>query len=70
MPCTLESYSPTIVGSATDQCSSAVATIETPATASKKYRRETTPGVMPDSTHRCPEYVWGDEGPVNESASR
>ena len=24
------------------------------------------PGELPDSRHVNPEYVWGDEGPVNE----
>ena len=52
MSCVHESYS--------------VATIELTATESKKYRHKIRPRVLPDSTHRCPEYVWGDEGPVNE----
>jgi hypothetical protein len=66
MSCALESYASTLAGSATDQCSSSVATSELSAAESKKYRRKTGLHVMPDSTHRCPEYVWGDEGPVNE----
>jgi hypothetical protein len=66
MSCALESYASTIVGSPTDLSSSSGATIERLATESKKCRRKTSPRVMPDSTHRCPEYVWGDEGPVNE----
>jgi hypothetical protein len=66
MSCALESYASTIVGSPTDQCSSSVVTSELSAADSKKYRRRDRPRVMPDSTHRCPEYVWGDEGPVNE----
>jgi hypothetical protein len=66
MSCALESYASTPVGSATDLSSSSVATIELTATEPKKYRRKTGLHVMPDSTHRCPEYVWGDEGPVNE----
>ena len=64
MSCVLESYSSTVAGSATDQCS--VVTIELPVTESKKYRAKSKPRVLPDSTHMCPEYVWGDEGPVNE----
>jgi hypothetical protein len=66
MSCALESYASTLVGSPTDLSSSSVATIELTATESKKYRRKSAPRVMPDSTHRCPEYVWGDEGPVND----
>jgi hypothetical protein len=64
MSCALENYASTSIGSQTDQCS--VVTIELPATESKKYRRSSRPRVLPDSTHMCPEYVWGDEGPVNE----
>jgi hypothetical protein len=66
MSCALENYASTIVGSPTDQSSSSVVTIDLGATEAKKYRRKTGLRVMPDSTHRCPEYVWGDEGPVNE----
>jgi hypothetical protein len=22
--------------------------------------------IIPDTTHICPQYVWGDEGPVND----
>ena len=64
MSCALESYSSTFVGSPTDQCS--VVTNELPAPESKKYRAQSRSRVLPDSTHMCPEYVWGDEGPVNE----
>ena len=41
-------------------------TIELTATKSEKYRHKATPRVLPDSRHVNPEYVWGDEGPVNE----
>jgi hypothetical protein len=64
MSCTHESYF--IVGSEADQCQNSVVTIELTATEAKKYRHKIRPRVLPDSTHRCPEYVWGDEGPVNE----
>jgi hypothetical protein len=64
MSCVHESYA--IVGSETDQCPSSVVTIELTAIESKKYRNKISPRALPDSTHRCPEYVWGDEGPVNE----
>jgi hypothetical protein len=64
MSCALESYSSTVAGSPTDQCS--VVTNELPVAESKKYRAKSRPRVLPDSTHMCPEYVWGDEGPVNE----
>jgi hypothetical protein len=66
MSCALESYASTLAGSPTEQSSSSGSTIELTVTATKKYRRTTGLHVMPDSTHRCPEYVWGDEGPVNE----
>ena len=64
MSCALESYS--IAGSQTDQCQNSVATIELTATEAKKYRHKARPRALPDSTHMCPEFVWGDEGPVNE----
>jgi hypothetical protein len=63
MSCTLESYS--VASLETDQCQSSDVKIELTATESKKYRQIRS-RVLPDSTHRCPEYVWGDEGPVNE----
>jgi hypothetical protein len=64
MSCALENHSSTVADSPTDQCS--VVTIELPAPESKKYRAKSRQRVLPDSTHMCPEYVWGDEGPVNE----
>jgi hypothetical protein len=64
MSCAHESYS--VTGSETDQRQNSVVSIELTATESKKYRHQIRPHVLPDSTHRCPEYVWGDEGPVNE----
>jgi hypothetical protein len=64
MSCALENDASTSIGSQTDRCS--VVTIELPASESKKYRRRSRPRVLPDSTHMCPEYVWGDEGPVND----
>jgi hypothetical protein len=33
---------------------------------SKKYQSRIKPRVMADSTHTDPEYVWGDEGPIND----
>ena len=33
---------------------------------SKKYQHDIKPGVIRDSTRTAPEYVWGDEGPINE----
>jgi len=63
MSCAHESYP--IAGSETDQCQNSDVKIELTATESKKYQ-QIRPRVLPDSTHRCPEYVWGDEGPVNE----
>ena len=64
MSCAHENSS--VARSETDQCQNSVVTIELTATKSKKYRHKIRPRVLPDSTHRCPEYVWGDEGPVNE----
>ena len=64
MSCVHESYA--IVGSETDQCPISLVTIELTAIESKKYRQQIRSRVLPDSTHTCPEYVWGDEGPVNE----
>jgi hypothetical protein len=62
MSCAYENSS--VARSETDPCQNSVVTIELTATEPKKYRHKTR--VLPDSTHRCPEYVWGDEGPVNE----
>jgi hypothetical protein len=64
MSCAHES-SP-VANSQTDQCQNPVVTIELTATEAKKYRHKARPRALPDSTHMCPEYVWGDEGPVNE----
>ena len=64
MSCALENYASTSIGSQTDQCS--VVTMELPATESKMDRRRNRPRVLPDSTHMCPEFVWGDEGPIND----
>jgi hypothetical protein len=64
MSCAHESYS--IVGSETDQAQNSVVTIELTATKPEKYRHKIRPRVLPDSMHVNPEYVWGDEGPVNE----
>ena len=33
---------------------------------SKRYQHEIKPGVIRDCTRTVPEYVWGDEGPINE----
>jgi hypothetical protein len=33
---------------------------------SKKYQHKIKPGVIRDCTRTIPEYVWGDEGPINE----
>jgi hypothetical protein len=33
---------------------------------SKGYRHEVRSRTVPDSTHADPEYVWGDEGPIND----
>jgi hypothetical protein len=32
----------------------------------RKYQDSTTPRTIADSTHTCPEKVWGDEGPIND----
>ena len=64
MSCALESYSAD--GLQSDQCQNFAVTIDLTATGSKKYRHKIRPRVLPDSRHVNPEYVWGDEGPVNE----
>ena len=64
MSCAHESYP--VANSQTDQCQNPVVTIELTATEAKKYRHKARPRALPNSTHMCPEYVWGDEGPVNE----
>lgn len=33
---------------------------------SRAHRHEVRSGVIPDSTQTVPEYVWGDEGPIND----
>jgi hypothetical protein len=33
---------------------------------SKKYQHKIKPGVIRDCTRTIPEYVWGDEGAINE----
>jgi hypothetical protein len=32
----------------------------------KGYRHEVRSRIVPDSTQTDPEYVWGDEGPIND----
>jgi hypothetical protein len=32
----------------------------------KGYRHEVRSRIIPDSTQTNPEYVWGDEGPIND----
>jgi hypothetical protein len=64
MSCAHESNS--VAGSETDQRQNSVVTIELTAAEPKKYRHKIRPRVLPDSRHVNPEYVWGDEGPVNE----
>ena len=33
---------------------------------SKAHRHEVRSRIIPDSTQTDPEYVWGDEGPIND----
>jgi hypothetical protein len=33
---------------------------------SKGHRHEVPSRIVPDSTQTDPEYVWGDEGPIND----
>jgi len=33
---------------------------------SKEHRHEVQSRIIPDSTQTEPEYVWGDEGPIND----
>jgi hypothetical protein len=64
MSCAHESYS--VAGSESDLRQNSDVTIELTATESKKYQHKIRPRVLPDSRNVDPEYVWGDEGPVNE----
>jgi hypothetical protein len=71
MSCASETYSSTIVGSLfpTRYSSSAVtprSRVRATETANQKPAFEPTANVIPDSTHADPEYVWGDEGPIND----
>jgi hypothetical protein len=40
--------------------------LEVTADQSKVHRHEAQSRVIPDSTEIDPEYVWGDEGPIND----
>jgi len=53
-------YSPTLEAESSTQRAS-----ESKAKA-KDYRDNTKPCMRRDHNHTNPEYVWGDEGPVNE----
>jgi hypothetical protein len=74
MSCTSETYSSTIVDSPcpTGYSSSVLTPLsgfrarETANHALEQCRSQLTAGVIPDSTRADPEYVWGDEGPINE----
>jgi hypothetical protein len=67
MSCASETYSSTIVGSRMPACpahySSSVATPPL-----RRVQFPTTPATtsIADSTKTDPEYVWGDEGPIND----
>jgi len=37
-----------------------------PGSTLKENRHESGSRTIPDSTHTDPQYVWGDEGPVND----
>jgi hypothetical protein len=62
MTCATKTYASTFVGMrksdgpglTADRCKS------------KKYQSRIEPRVVADSTHADPEYVWGDEGPIND----
>jgi len=66
MSCTSETYSPTMVGSpgqARYSGSGATPRVRVGTTATADPALAT---VIADSTRRDPEYVWGDEGPLND----
>jgi hypothetical protein len=62
MSCATKTYASNIVGMqksdgpglTADQCKS------------KKHQSRVEPRVMADCSHTDPEYVWGDEGPIND----
>jgi len=55
---TTDAYSPTLKAESSVQLGSK--------SKAKGYRDNSKPCVRRDHNHTNPEYVWGDEGPVNE----
>jgi hypothetical protein len=74
MSCASETYSSTIVDSPrlTGHSSSVLTPLsgfrarETANHPLEQSRSQLTASVIPDSTRADPEYVWGDEGPIND----
>jgi len=58
MLCTNDVYSPTLEAESSVQPSRK--------SRAKGYRDNSKPCTRRDHNHTNPEYVWGDEGPVNE----
>ena len=58
MLCTNDVYSPTLEAESSVQPSRK--------SRAKGYRDNNKPCTRQDHNHTNPEYVWGDEGPVNE----
>ena len=62
MSCANETYASTLVGlQKSDEPASTASQSK-----SRKYQNVIKPRVTADSTHTDPEYVWGDEGPIND----
>jgi len=61
MSCASETWSTTVVDS-----QPSVATPSCCVRKTETYQNEIRQRVIRDHTHTNPEYVWGDEGPVNE----
>jgi hypothetical protein len=62
MSCATKTYTSTLVGF--QESDGPASTINQ--SKSKKYQSRIEPRVMVDSTRTDPEYVWGDEGPIND----
>jgi len=70
MSCANEAWSTTVVGSEPslylDEHSTSVVTPSCCERKPETYQHKNSQRVIRDHTHRNPEHVWGDEGPVNE----
>jgi hypothetical protein len=62
MSCGTEIYASTLVGMRKSDSPGLTAN----QSKSKKYQSRTKPRVIADSNHTESQYVWGDEGPIND----